>query len=691
MPGVPLHQLLDQVSKLSGKKLIAAEELYKEPIVLAVQNVPLKDLMDKLADEFVAEWKTTDQGIQLTRTPEAVDAFQKNIDDARSKGFEKSIDELRPIAASQLMDDKEAKQIAAVYVKLLEDEKNGTVGDGNNIRFNLEKRTGDRRLLAQLALLVGSQKLAGLAYGSHVFSLDPTPMEEPIEGFDTQLLNSYIQQKNLLAKAIQDRLPKDTWDNNADSSMFTSQKEVNGPVKPLLQIFSDPKTEGATLILSVYDSTGQFVGGASQSLGNAWDARTYMPQRAKVTYQSKNEENVTMSPVEQELIDRYSNRAKPVKPLSEAARYLLSNAQDDELLGNFFATILIEEARRENRNLIASVGDGEWRIPRIVGNGVKPSVYELSTTAFKRAVYDRPEGWLVVKAANPIAASSSRIPREALDAFVRAWFDKGFFSIEDWAELATHLKAKEEPTLTFTYWNLLAGQSGMTYDNDWDSLRLYGYLSQNQIDQLSAGKALEFYTLSQEEQQVLQRLVYETGTLRQASPSKMSSFVSDSDNGSPYAQGVDGNPQESVPNGIPNTALLTAKINTKDMIYIREGSDTSAYEREIDINELAWVLVRNDDPKFQNEPYKFQSLRLGTKRSITFDLSLNDKVKMESELREDQYAKGDPILVDQLKDRLPPEMWEKLQAQMKTAREQAKKWDGVVLPNDSPPPPPLSR
>jgi len=692
-PAIRLESALGEISKQAGKKLTVSDELAAEPIVLRLNAVPLQDVLDKLANEFVAEWKPTKEGLELTRTQEVVDAFQKRVDADRLAAFQKSIDDLMPIANSKLMDDNEAQQIAIVYTKMLADEKAGNGANGDNLRFTLQKRTADMRLYAQILSLIGAQRLASLSLGSHIFSPEPTPMELPIEGLDPQLVDQYIQQKNLLSKAVNERWPKDMWDGYGDSAMFYARNAVKAPVRIFLQFQADPKTDGGWANLTVIDSEGKSVGNYGGGLGNSFDPQKYSIARAKVNASSVKEAGITLSPVETQLMDRYSNVAKKPTAPSQAVVDLLTSPEQHDPFTIFFSTILLADAANENRNLIASGADLDWRFARATNGLVKPSVYELSLGRFRRATIDRPDGWLVVRSMNPINASDTRLARQALGNFTRAWAEKGYDSIEDWAELATHVKPRDIGYLGLTYWQLLRGQQGLNYENDWDALRLYGYLSDAQLSALGSGQSLDYHTLTAEEQSSLERMVYESYQLRKTNNSalKGSSFVSSEDGLSPYAEGADAYAQESVPNGIPPNAQLSARTDKRNVIFIREGMDISSFEREEDIKQLASELVWQERPESKGpDQYRIQSVRLGSKRTITFTLTLNDKVQMESQLREDQYATGDAITVDQLKDKLPPDIWQKLDEEMQHAREAQKNIKFGPPPQDNtPPPPPL--
>ena len=678
---VPLQTAVDAIGRQSGKKLIVSEELSSEPIVLRLKDVPVQDVLDRIGTEFVAQWTQTKDGLKLERTPAVVDPFEKALAQRRLAAIQKSLDELKPILQSQPMDDNEAHRIAATYVKMLSDEKTGSSpNEGTSMRFSLGNRTADMRLLASMALAIGAEKLSSLPPGRHVFSLDPTPVEERIEGVNPQIIDQYVAQRNMLANAINAIKPKDVYDGYGDSPMYAATHTAKTPIRPLLEVQTDPKGEGAWLRLSVFDGEDKNVISLGWPIGNTYNPRKYVIDRAKTNATSKNEADIALSPVEMELALRARNHSGEIKPLTTDARNALSHPEDKEILEQIFSQVLLSQAEQENRNLVASAADTDWRIPRLVGkNELKPSIFELSMTTFRSVAYDRPDGWLIVHSVNPISATEKRVPRDALGGFSRAFFDKGYVTVEDWAEFATHVQPRDEPGIFWQYWDLMRGQNGESYVNDWDTLRLYGMLSDDQLHQLSSGQGLPYHTLSSEQQETLDRIVYESqGVRKRTNPADPHAQTM-------YLDGVEGEPFESVPNGIPPNASLTAATDTQDSLYIKWGDEP--VERASSIGEVASMLVQDQDgpPRGPDDSFRVQTVRVGTKRTITFHLLLSDKLESESELREDQFPNGDPIPVKDLKDRLPPDVWKKLQGQMEAMRKVRKNFH-VGPPENNPPP-----
>lgn len=689
---IPLRAAVEAISKQAGKTLIVDDDISREPVVLRLVHAPLADVKARLAEEFVAEWVPVKDGLELMRTQAALDAFQNQLYQRRLAAFQKSIDELAPLAKSPPIDDNEAHRIAATYVKMLQDEKSGSsTADGAAMRFSLAKRTGDMRLLAAMVVSIGAEKLASLPVGRHVFSLSPTPMQLPIQGFDNQVLNQYVQQRNLLAKAINELIPKNVYDGYGDSAMFSAMRTAVGPVHALLAIEGEPWSAGSWLNLSVYGSDGQQIIDQGWSFGDTFKPSDYRSVRAKAEAAGRLEKDVTLTPAEIELATRATTTQTTSKPLGPEATELLGRPEEHDPFSVCFSTILLSQAEQEGRNLIASAADDQWRLPVLADKiHAKPSRYELGLTLNKRAGFDRPEGWLVVRSISPAAATEQRIDRTALGTFTRAWIAKRYVSLEDWATLAPFVQPYDEPTLIWDYWNLLRGQMGMDYVNSWDGLRLYGALTPDQLSQLGVGGSLTFRSLSAAEQDALRRIVYETGSLRSRGPvdnSKAGLQSVEYQGGPPLVEGIDGEPTESVPEGIPQNAGLTARITEQTKIYAKQNM-AGGITRQMDLSELATWLVQSEKPLPGDDDDMFvQSVRIGVSRTITFDLALTDKIEAETRIQEDRYQ-TEPIAPKDLKEKLPPDVWAKLEKAMQVDREQRKRMGaGSQEPPTATPPP----
>ena len=677
---IPLGTALNALSKQAGTTLRVSDELASEPVVLRLKNVPLQVFEDKIAQEFVGEWVPYKGGVQLARTDKAVNAFQSKFAADKLAAIQDSMKSLAAIQQSKPMDSSEANRIAAAYVKMLKDvQSNSFTGDGSGMRVAFSNRTGDLRLLATLVDAVGAETLASLPVGDHMFSLNPTPMELPINNVDTSVVTQFIQQHNMLAKVVNAIKPSNVYDGDGDYAIHNSALTLSDNARVLLDVQVNAAESACWVWLQVYDKQQEIA--VSYQLGKTFHPADYEALRAKSIAAAKGDIAVQLPPVDVELVKHYDMSDDKKQPFSADALNVIGHPDTNDPFSIAFSKILIAQAEHENRNLIASAADDSWNVPAVDEKGAaKPVLYEARLSVFGSIQYNRSDGWLIVSPVNPLLASEERINRDALGEFTRAYIANGFVAIEDWAKLATYVAPSDDAGLALAYWNLLRGQRGMSYVNDWDALRLYGLLSPDQVNTLSSGNSLAYQTLTQDEQACLQRIVYQSGSIRDAKKTN-------GDKDHPQAvevQGIDTQPTESVPKGIPSDAQLTARSDSKDTLFVK-GWMGNGTEQEMNMGEVGWMLVDQDirsNNSSQNDDDKITSVRLGKKRYLTFDLTLNDRVKMEVTLQEDHYA-TDEIPVDQLKDKLPPDTWAKLSAIMDQARQSRKNNPNML---NTPPP-----
>src|SRR6476646_9151804 len=65
---VPLHRAFEDIGKSAGIKFEIDGSMGEEPVILRLQGVPVKDVMDRVAAMEGAEWKLVDRGFLLFRS-----------------------------------------------------------------------------------------------------------------------------------------------------------------------------------------------------------------------------------------------------------------------------------------------------------------------------------------------------------------------------------------------------------------------------------------------------------------------------------------------------------------------------------------------------------------------------------------------------------------------------------------------
>jgi hypothetical protein len=582
------------------------------------------------------------------------------------------------------MEEDEANKIATQYAKMLADEQNGSfTGDSNGMREAFSNRTGEMRLLADMALAIGPEKFASLPYGNYVFALNPTPTQLSAAALSQDRLNEYARERAVFTKALDAVKPKDAMDGDLDYPIAFANRPVKGDLIPLLEVELNPEIDGAWLTLNVLDSEGDFLSAVTFPLGNSYNIPKFLAARGAATAANKDKPGVKLSPMSLELAKRYMVGDRKA-PLSSQAIDFLTHPEQHDPFNICFSEVMLGQAAQENRNLIATLGDSDLRVLRTSNDDVKPAVYEVTMSALGKVIYDRPDGWLIVHSKNPLLASETRLERAALGTFAQAYTEKGYESIEDWARLAAHVPPHGEIFVPYIYLSLLTGETSVA-TNDITTLHLYGLLSDEQRTRLVDNAGISFSSLTTEQQDVLKQLVYEQHAIRAAS----SAGTNPDHDPAPKLNALDYQPTESVPNGIPSASVLTAKTEEHPQILVTEAG--MGVERPMEIDELANEMVTTQDAgvRATEDDGHILGIRYATRRTITFDLVMTDRVKMESTLTEDRYVKTNPVAPDQLKDILPEDLWNELQKNMDRIRADRKKFGNgapAQVPTKTPPP-----
>lgn len=689
---VPLKVALQQLSKQAGENLLAADDLASEPIVLRLQNVETQLALDKIADVMSAEWVKTDKGLELRRTQRIVDAINKRLADRNLQNITAALKRMEAIANEPALDSDSAKKIAATYARIVSDERNGAeTGNSMILREPLSNQTADMRLLAKMLLAIGPARIAALPVGYHVFSFAPTPIQHSIEGVGQHLVETYLSDRNTLAHAIADAVRDDAGGGYLlESSIDTASTLAKGPVRPLLGIDVPPNYGGSSALLNVYDKDGSRVSSAFVDF-SGFDYVGTLEKRAKGILADKADEGIHVSPVTAEFAKRNMHSEQVPGPMTAESLELLCHPEQHDPLSLAISEGLLGIAALANENVVATTADfGAAGSLRSIRNGVlSPSRFMSSLTEPTRNEVQEQDGWLTCKPSNPLSATLLRTERGTLGKFMRSLNEKSYASIEDWAAMAQGVPYPDTGYFVESYMSIWRGDPYMPNTNDWETLRLYGSLSQQQLLSLGQGSSLDFEALTDEQRQILCRMFYSAG---HPNIVKLSQGLQADGTSLPVEQGLLAESTEAAPNGISAHALLTMRTTSKDQFFVTYEDPEVPKDSACDLYTLAFQIATTDVPAAKGGPpdasFKVASLKYGAQRLITFSLTITDALAMQPVLTE-RLPAGPSIPLEKLSNQLPPEVWSKLEKKVDEIRARMNRFKSGLpeQPQVAPPPP----
>jgi hypothetical protein len=582
-PAQTLKSLLRDLSAQTNLNLYAAPPLDAEIVMVAVQEMPLKELMEHIAYVVDGEWiAESERQHRLARTPKVI-AKRKQED------REKTLAELREMLASEefrrylepLTREEMVKRMERLRKQLrdLDAEMPGEDDIFYKIyelyNKELEPLKPERRLLFRILQQVDLQTLIDIPlWERRVFSNTSGRYLLPLRVELASLLQQWKTERETFCAVIDDPHYQSLKDESRAAEYFwwfldryEKASPINLPAKVFLEVHRYEGREGFAFSLCLADEQNRQI--AMDYYALQWD-RTRDESRMERLLK---EDDALTKPVEwsaetQQWLDAWGTvqSAKEVKPFPE----LLDPAKHEPL--QFVATdVLRSYARHKNLSLIALLEDAMllW-VHRAFQDDQRVSLYlrdtrEISVT--DTAVRIKPH--LSSQQWRP------RENREAASQRIRQIVQRGYFGVED------ALDAVHQPNFALAYFRRLGtGASPWLMEPQRSLLPLMKRLLQGAESDPEGTVELPLSRLSPKQVQELERVMYHaSGSVSRLAPDKKQD---DSDDSEPPLAWL---PHAHFPNGLPRDAVLVCKIEAKEGV-LSQRSGVGVWGRFYDVVDL---------------------------------------------------------------------------------------------------------
>jgi hypothetical protein len=582
-PAQTLKALLRDLSAQTNLKLYAAPPLDAEIVLVAVQEMPLKELMEHIAYVVDGEWiAESERQHRLARTP-------KVIAKRRQEDREKTLAELREMLASEefrrlvepLTREEMVKRMERLRKQLrdLDAEMPGEDDIFYKIyelyNKELEPLKPERRLLFRILQQVDLQTLIDIPlWERRVFSNTSGRYLLPLRVELASLLQQWKTERETFCAVIDDPHYQSLKDESRAAEYFwwfldryEKASPINLPAKVFLEVHRYEGREGFAFSLCLADEQNRRI--ATDYYALHWD-RTRDESRMERLLK---EDDALTKPVEwsaetQQWLDAWGTvqSAKEVKPFPE----LLDPAKHEPL--QFVATdVLRSYARHRNLSLIALLDDEMlWWVHRAFQDDQRVSLYlrdtrEISVT--DTAVRIKPH--LSSQQWRP------RENREAASQRIRQIVQRGYFGVED------ALDAVHQPNFALAYFRRLGtGASPWLMEPQRSLLPLMKRLLQGAESDPEGTVELPLSSLSPKQVQELERVMYHAS-------GNVSRLVSDKkqDDSDGSEHPLARLPHAHFPNGLPRDAVLVCRIETEDGV-LSERSGVGVWGRFYDVADL---------------------------------------------------------------------------------------------------------
>lgn len=650
-PATGIEKLVAGIAQETGVPLRVAAGMRGDIVVVAVDKLPARDLLARIAEAAGGRWQLQ-EGVPILLRDDAVTKADEGRE--RALRIDRLQRELRRIAPPTGVDA--AKTVAEA--RDLAQQLNRPAGNPQGWeRFEkLVQLTPGNRLAVKLLQSIGPAVLADIVPGQRVvFATNPTPMQRPLGSSGDAALRAYAKEsmawKTALASIPEDQV------GSLGALADMSQADAGPPARALLVVSCQ---EGSAIsmrqlgvLLIVVDRNGNRNGRGSVFLDPA--AVDDEPP-AGATDTTPIELSASALRLQGWLRNMLTGDEEAPFEASAEMRAFFAEPDKNELLAGLVSEGLLTLASSSGRPLVAVVPD--QAITATLDAPPRPTLGWFRTQMEPLLAFrdDGANGWLV-RPTMPVSARRDRVDRAKLTSYLRRFVAKTP-TLEDAGEFALQFGANYDGV----HFLCLTG-IGVTQPmfQEWNALRLFGLLSPAQRQGLIASGRLEFRAMTAPQRAVASAMVF--GAEGHIEPEGDENF-----DGETFYLGLASEPTEALPNGLPAVGYLRMNlVETPILFTTRQFPGRREYTMPEPLESVAWQLFAKDRPDlfpFANENTLVDRYRVGSQREFTLTLQLGPKLKTEGRLADAALAKDATALpLDKLPEALKKRLFELIQNQ----------------------------
>jgi len=622
-----LDRAIEQISAAAKVPMDINPTLAKEVVVVDVKGMPLRMLMDHLAEVVSGEWVTSGGQLRLTANS--------------SKRRQEERAEIEAIA----------RAIKADIDATLAPPK----AQGGDTARALPAAGGSRKAVAQILAGVDPMRLATVERGTRlVFSTLPNAMQLPMPASATRALAEYVRAHN---EGLKDQPTSPMMDSPeipqfVRDMMARQTKPIGEVAKANLVISRQPLVQTTSAKLVLYGAKGETlhtademlgIGGLGQMFAGLDDEPSDQPApttQTPVVYSEDSKAFAAAFPT----FSMSAGMSYDVKMSPELRRKVFTPEQYDPL--SFGVTDeVMAVAKAANKGLVALLPDQSESFLVAMMGGNQSRTVEQVAERIKAGDWltrvETPEA-ILLKPAKPAAARMARVDRVDLGRLMRTADAKGVPSLDD---VVAYAKGNPEPQesgiITQYFIHLVPGVQtlGFQGETSWDALRLFAGINPLALNNLRSGQALSLRAMPQGPMQEM--LFGHDVQLTVGTPTDdlfgMSRFLNaDVDYRS--------EPTEAMPNGIPAQGTVTMKYSEESFAMPVAGSgSTSAQLGVLGSMELAALQYFRTDPQFAQFATmmpKLDRFRVGTRKVYEFTFTVAPGVTLSTKLMDHQIDRN---------------------------------------------------
>lgn len=627
-PAMSAKKLLSEISKKVGYPFETSPQTANEVLFLKVSDVPLGDLLKKIAETAGAEWAKEAACYRLVRSATLAQTQSRADIAARSAQIKAEIDKVAAVADKKSQGSQPAQ--TALY---------------------------------KLLRMIPAQDLAALPPGSRtVFSTYPTPMQRPLRGNVQQVLATFIAEHNARVSS-QPEQSKPAPLPNADFALAPpTGPPITGALGKAMMIVQRMGADPTFLIeMKIFDAEGKSVG-----LGNAFiNAGSLAPKTGapgaeseiEFSQEAKEFSKIMLGSLGGQqggmvMLFRDNNLSVKIggpmldsTTLSPEWKHKIVNPEQYEPLSLIGSDALHDLAKAKGISVVASLPDRALiPLASFVAAGKFRASALLAYLPSMGMKASEQGGWLALSPQYLSESYAGRLDRPVLGAFLRKAAVDGLARLDDLGQYMLrqpliasggHFEAR--------YLTLICANAPPDMTETRLALRFYGMLSAGQRQTLFNGGHVGLGTLSPQQSAVLRGLVYDSmGGPAINSPSREGvtqqriarGIVGGGEFFTSYGNDtLDQERTEALPNGVPGDGFVALQAQQNAAVLASRSSGGGS--RVLTAGDLGGYLAGKASPEMaqltagQPDFDRFRQVRL---TSLTFEFALSPLATMNRQL-----------------------------------------------------------
>lgn len=640
----PVARLVATLAERFDAPLATSPSMSTEYVLVDVEDVPLGELLERIATVSSGRWSLAEGRYTLTRDARATAADEKADRAYRKKVVETAIAEALEGASAFKETDYLVQRASEIARDLAKDSPSD---DAFQKMRTLENARPGQRLAYRLLSGIDSAELASIRPGQRVvFSDSPNRMQKPLKNA-ASALREWAQDRTLWEAA------RTKLEENPDTKEWASILEaVPAPAQPPSRILVAVSrgyewfglNYGVNVMLVAPDGT-------FTRLYAAFGKSASGPARGDHAGVGKNETTIEYSPTSIRLMAegrvRWLNEDGVVREPSREFMAIVSNPEEHEPLGFAPSDMVFAVRKKMGGQLVACLPDEMLTALGLAEQDQVPTVEHFLRLSeqWDLMTFDKEGEWLLGRPRLITESRAARGDRAALGEIIRLSQKTDLMEL---TTLAAFAAKQSVPPMIGASGYLLAmamgpGMNDITF-GDWQILSLWGRLSSDQRNTLLAHGRLPLSSLTKDQLAIVNDMVY--GADHRLDVETAPPEGSTSDEETDGQDSIDREPTEALVAGLPPAGYVALTSSESLLFFVRmkheEGPTTTNLENLESVAWRAYARQRPDLFTWAATLPKEETWRIGTARNLEFKIRVSPRHFVRGDLRENSIPAQAP-------------------------------------------------